>query len=149
MHDILSSTSDKLSQQSIFERWPGEETPLDRSTLSRWLKRATQQGLLCRYGTGLRAASSTGSPAANPSSGPATTLAKQKSKPGATAPQSAIAVCVNRRDRGEMAWLWFNANGVACNAVGVDASTAKPRRIIAACANKRDRRDMAALWIMQ
>jgi len=30
------------------------KTPLDRSTLSRWLKRATRQGLLCCSGSGYR-----------------------------------------------------------------------------------------------
>ena len=51
---ILQSASDKLSQQTILERWPVEEDPPDRSTLSRWLKRATQQRLICCSGSGYR-----------------------------------------------------------------------------------------------
>jgi hypothetical protein len=36
-------------------RWPVETgPPPDRSTLSRWLKRATRQGLICCEGTGYR-----------------------------------------------------------------------------------------------
>src|SRR5262249_58144652 len=38
----------------ILERWPVEGDPPDRSTLSRWLKRATQQGLICCSGSGYR-----------------------------------------------------------------------------------------------
>ena len=41
-------------QQAILERWPVEEDPPDRSTLSRWLKRATQQRLICCSGSGYR-----------------------------------------------------------------------------------------------
>jgi AAA domain len=55
VHYILANASDKLSQQNILERWPVEEDPPDRSTLSRWLKRATRQGLICCEGTGYRA----------------------------------------------------------------------------------------------
>jgi hypothetical protein len=54
VHYILGKASDKLSQQAILERWPVEEDRPDRSTLSRWLKRATQQGLICRSGSGYR-----------------------------------------------------------------------------------------------
>jgi hypothetical protein len=54
VHYILAEASDKLSQQKILERWPVEDDPPDRSTLSRWLKRATQQGLICCEGTGYR-----------------------------------------------------------------------------------------------
>jgi hypothetical protein len=54
VHYILQSATDKLSQQDILERWPVEEDRPDRSTLSRWLKRATQQGLICRSGSGYR-----------------------------------------------------------------------------------------------
>ena len=41
----------QLSQQAILDRWPFEENRPDRSTLSRWLKRATQQGLICCSGS--------------------------------------------------------------------------------------------------
>jgi hypothetical protein len=54
VHYILANASDKLSQQAILERWPVEEDPPDRSTLSRWLKRATQQRLICCSGSGYR-----------------------------------------------------------------------------------------------
>ena len=39
---------------AILERRPVEYDPPDRSTLSRWLKRATQQGLICCSGSGYR-----------------------------------------------------------------------------------------------
>jgi hypothetical protein len=45
---------EKLSQQNLLERWPVEEDPPERSTLSRWLKPATQQRLLCCSGSGYR-----------------------------------------------------------------------------------------------
>ena len=45
---------EKFSEQSILERWPVEDDPPDRSTVSRWLKRATQQGLICCSGSGYR-----------------------------------------------------------------------------------------------
>jgi hypothetical protein len=51
---ILANATDKLSQQAILERWPIEENRPDRSTLSRWLKRAAQQRLICSCGTGYR-----------------------------------------------------------------------------------------------
>ncbi|OAI50102.1 hypothetical protein AYO44_18015 [Planctomycetaceae bacterium SCGC AG-212-F19] len=51
---ILANASEKFSQQDILRRWPDEDNPPDRSTLSRWLKRATQQGLICCAGTGYR-----------------------------------------------------------------------------------------------
>jgi hypothetical protein len=54
MHHILSQASDQLTQQTILERWPVEGDVPDRSTLSRWLKRATRQGLVCCCGTGYR-----------------------------------------------------------------------------------------------
>ena len=54
VHHILSRAMDRLSQQSILERWPVEDDPPDRSTLSRWLKRATQQGLIRCSGSGYR-----------------------------------------------------------------------------------------------
>ena len=50
----MSTASDKFSQQEILERWPVEDVPPDRSTLSRWLVRATQQGLICRSVSGYR-----------------------------------------------------------------------------------------------
>jgi len=56
MHHILAEATDKLTQQSILERWPVEGDAPDRSTLSRWLKRATQQGVVCCSGTGFRGA---------------------------------------------------------------------------------------------
>ena len=51
---MLSDATDKLSQQEILQRWPTEDGPPDRTTLSRWLKRATQQGLTCCSGSGYR-----------------------------------------------------------------------------------------------
>ena len=54
VHYILANTTDKLSQQAILERWPVEEDRPDRSTLSRWLKRATRQGVVCCRGSGYR-----------------------------------------------------------------------------------------------
>jgi hypothetical protein len=54
VHYILAYATDKLTQQNILERWPTEEDPPDRSTLSRWLKRATKQGLISSSGSGYR-----------------------------------------------------------------------------------------------
>ncbi|MCI0462695.1 MAG: AAA family ATPase [Gemmataceae bacterium] len=54
VYSILARATDRLSQQNILERWPDEQDPPDRSTLSRWLKRATQQGVICCSGTGYR-----------------------------------------------------------------------------------------------
>jgi hypothetical protein len=54
VHYILLRAWEKLTQQAILERWPVEGDPPDRSTLSRWLKRATQQGLICCSGSGYR-----------------------------------------------------------------------------------------------
>jgi AAA domain len=54
MHHILEQATDKLTQQAILERWPTEADAPDRSTLSRWLKRATRQGLVCCSGSGYR-----------------------------------------------------------------------------------------------
>jgi hypothetical protein len=56
VHYVLAYASHKLSQHDILQRWPVEENRPDRSTLSRWLKRATQQGLICCAGTGYRGA---------------------------------------------------------------------------------------------
>jgi len=47
----LVATSSLLSKLSV-KRLPGR--PPDRSTLSRWPKRATQQGLICCSGSGYR-----------------------------------------------------------------------------------------------
>lgn len=53
--DILATASNKLSQEKILMYWPrSEKDEPDRSTLSRWLKRAAQQGLICCSGGGLR-----------------------------------------------------------------------------------------------
>ena len=53
IHYILDRAGDKLSLREILERWHNEEQdPPDRSTLSRWLKRATQQGMVRRDGNG-------------------------------------------------------------------------------------------------
>jgi len=38
----------------MLQQWPAEGDPPDRSTLSRWLKRATQQGLIRCSGSGRR-----------------------------------------------------------------------------------------------
>ncbi len=54
MHHILSEASDRLTQQEILERWPVEAGAPDRSTLARWLQRATRQGLVCCRGSGYR-----------------------------------------------------------------------------------------------
>jgi AAA domain len=54
VHEILERAHEKLSQQAMLEWWPEEERRPDRSTLSRWLKRATQKGLIRCAGTGLR-----------------------------------------------------------------------------------------------
>lgn len=54
IHYILGKAFDKLSIRHILDRWPAEEGPPDRSTLSRWLKRATEQGLIHCTGSGLK-----------------------------------------------------------------------------------------------
>jgi hypothetical protein len=54
VHYLLANTTDKLTLQTILERWPAEESRPERSTLWRWLKRATQQGLVCFEGSGYR-----------------------------------------------------------------------------------------------
>jgi AAA domain-containing protein len=51
---VLAHASDRLTQQTILERWPVEGDPPNRSTLSRWLKRATRQGVVCCRGSGYR-----------------------------------------------------------------------------------------------
>lgn len=54
LRDVLAHTTNKLTQQTILERWPAEGSAPARSTLSRWLKRATQQGMICCSGSGYR-----------------------------------------------------------------------------------------------
>jgi hypothetical protein len=54
LHHLLAHASDKLTQQEILQRWPAEGDAPERSTLSRWLKRATEQGVVCCSGTGYR-----------------------------------------------------------------------------------------------
>ncbi len=49
---ILSNASDKLRQQKILEQWPEDRNPPNRTTLLRWLTRATEQGLIRRAGSG-------------------------------------------------------------------------------------------------
>jgi hypothetical protein len=49
---VLGQASDKLTAETILQRWPVEEARPERSTLARWLKRATQQGVVCRSGSG-------------------------------------------------------------------------------------------------
>ncbi len=56
MHHLLANATDKLTQQQILQRWPVEGDAPERSTLSRWLKRATGQGVICCSGTGYRGA---------------------------------------------------------------------------------------------
>jgi hypothetical protein len=52
---MLTETTDKLTLQRILECWDiAEQGAPDRSTLSRWLKRATDQGLVRRSGTGYK-----------------------------------------------------------------------------------------------
>jgi hypothetical protein len=51
---ILANATDKITQQQLLERWPVEDGAPDRSTLSRWLRRAVRQGVVCRAGTGYR-----------------------------------------------------------------------------------------------
>jgi hypothetical protein len=54
MHHVLANASERLTQQTILERWPAEGGPPERSTLSRWLRRAAEQGVICRSGSGYR-----------------------------------------------------------------------------------------------
>src|SRR5260370_28322555 len=48
---ILSNSSDKLRQQAILEKWPEVRNPPNRTTLLRWLTRATRQSLIRRAGS--------------------------------------------------------------------------------------------------
>jgi hypothetical protein len=54
LHDQLAEAGKKLTLQGILEQWPEDLDPPDRSTLSRWLKRAADQGVILRSGSGLR-----------------------------------------------------------------------------------------------
>jgi hypothetical protein len=54
VHYLLANVTEKLSQQNILDRWPVEEDPPERSTLWRWLRRATRQGLICCSGSGYK-----------------------------------------------------------------------------------------------
>jgi hypothetical protein len=54
VHDLLTRAWRKISQQDMLQQWPGEDGAPDRSTLSRWLKRATEQGLIRCAGNGHR-----------------------------------------------------------------------------------------------
>src|SRR5262249_61407451 len=54
VHHVLGRTPHKLSQQDVLDQWPVEEDRPDRSTLSRWLKRATEQGVIRCSGSGYR-----------------------------------------------------------------------------------------------
>src|SRR5439155_8660036 len=51
---ILSNVFEKLTLEQIQEHWPEEEPRPNNSTLSRWLKRATEQSEICCSGTGIR-----------------------------------------------------------------------------------------------
>jgi hypothetical protein len=50
--DILSSASDKYTQEKILFWWPEELEKPHRTTLARWLKRAVEQKLICSSGAG-------------------------------------------------------------------------------------------------
>ena len=54
LQDLLARAYRKLSQQDILDFWPKDEDQPDRSTLSRWLKRATKQNVICCTGAGRR-----------------------------------------------------------------------------------------------
>jgi hypothetical protein len=54
VHHVLAHASDKLSHEKILAQWPVDGDPPERSTLQRWLTRATAQGLVCRSGSGYR-----------------------------------------------------------------------------------------------
>jgi hypothetical protein len=54
MQHILAEATDKLTLQTILQRWPEEPDAPDASTLWRWLKRATRQGVVCCAGSGYR-----------------------------------------------------------------------------------------------
>jgi hypothetical protein len=50
---LLKDTFKKQTQQDLLRRWPNQDEAPDRSTLCRWLKRATQEGLIRRSGAGV------------------------------------------------------------------------------------------------
>jgi hypothetical protein len=54
VHYVLAASIDKLTRDEILKDWPVDGDPPDRSTLQRWLTRATEQGLICRTGSGYR-----------------------------------------------------------------------------------------------
>jgi hypothetical protein len=54
VHYVLAHATDKLTRDAILTYWPVDGDPPDRSTLQRWLTRATDQGLICRAGSGYR-----------------------------------------------------------------------------------------------
>jgi hypothetical protein len=54
MQHVLAHASERLTQQAILERWPAEGDAPERSALSRWLRRAAEQGVICRSGSGYR-----------------------------------------------------------------------------------------------
>jgi hypothetical protein len=86
VYHLLWHASNRLTQQELLDCWPVDGDPPDRSTLSRCLKRASEQGLIRSAGSGYRGDSyRDGLASANHTSGPATTRAKRKSKRGANA----------------------------------------------------------------
>jgi hypothetical protein len=50
--DIIAIAFEKYTRDKILCYWPAEIDKPHRTTLARWLKRATEQRLLCRSGTG-------------------------------------------------------------------------------------------------
>lgn len=54
VHYVLAWATEKLTRDKILAQWPLDTDPPDRSTLLRWLTRATEQGLIRRSGSGYR-----------------------------------------------------------------------------------------------
>ena len=54
VHFVLVRATDRLTRDTILAQWPVDGDAPDRSTLQRWLNRATDQGLICRAGSGYR-----------------------------------------------------------------------------------------------
>jgi hypothetical protein len=54
VHYVLAYATDRLTRDKILAQWPVDGDPPDRSTLQRWLTRATEQGLIRRAGSGYR-----------------------------------------------------------------------------------------------
>lgn len=52
LEELLSGAMEKLTLQDILSRWPADTDTPNRTTLTRWLKRAANQGLVCRSGAG-------------------------------------------------------------------------------------------------